>query len=266
MTQSAQAIIEDYKTHLQRAFWHISKDHSIRSATDCPTITTSCEQIYQKLKSIDSAKYWSFTIDPPWIMPLRNSEGYFSADEAYLVIGGEFTVKDFVVVTENYYLTIIRKHGSKTQYVSCCEKDHNMENRIVRRYHFDKCEGDSEKYEANNHVHFGGTIEDLASFCHYVGGEGLHYCLDNNLDPPRFPYPPLDFVLMIDLFLHQFQTSINKNFLNTNEWIEIVKKSEDFQLKQYYDAITKYYSDKLNKRIDKHSTILKKLCEKGFSN
>ncbi len=263
MTQSAEDI-EDYKNHLQKAFWHILQDYSIRSATDCSTIAISCGQIYQKLKTNKSAKYWSFTINPPWIIPIRGSEGYFSANEAYLVIGGEFTVKDFVIVTENYYLTIIRKYNTKELYDSCCEENNNKKNRIVRRFHFDKCEGASEKHEANNHVHFGGTIEDLESFSHYVGGEGIHYCLDNHLDPPRLPYPPLDFVLIVDLFLHQFQTPISKNFLNTNEWIEIVKKSEDFQLRQYYDAIIKYYNDKTNKRIDKHLTIFKKLCEKGF--
>jgi hypothetical protein len=279
MTEKPAVNIEEYKIHLQKAFWYISKDPYINAARGINTVIKSSEQVFSKIKTSKSKDYWAFQIEPPWIIPIKNAEGYFKPNEAFLVIGGEVAVNKGIIIKENYYLTIIKERSPKKDdqtetrvevetekvYHSCCEKEHTQEHRIVRRFHFDKGPGAPDKHETNNHVQFGGSIEDLASFCQYVGGGQLHYCLDNNLDPPRLPYPPLDIVLILHLFLQQFQTSIKKTFLETPEWLCLVRKSEDFQLRYYYDQILKYYSDKEDGRISKVTTLFETMCNPDFS-
>ncbi len=74
---------------------------------------------------------------------------------------------------------------------------------------------DSGKY--NKHLQYGGRFPEEDRFKDY------HYCLDYELEPPRIPGKPMDFILLMDQMMNDFDMGIKWG----TDWISLVKKSED---------------------------------------
>lgn len=153
---------------------------------------------------------------------------------AIIVIGREIEVGNNEFKKFNFYVSIIRNcfssNKSKSKYISCCEGFCKNDSSVVRRFHFDISIRIPEIFETKSHLQFGGICHEQSAFFEYYGSN-LHYCLDNRIDIPRLPYPPLDIITLLDIFLRQFNTSIDYTFEKKKEWIDLVRKSEDFQLK-----------------------------------
>lgn len=247
-------LLLDFFSHIysSREFWAENK-----------TIYDSAMSLYSKLKSAEDTS-WYLSIDPPWIVSLVNDD-YFGKYEGYLVIGGEIEVGDEEFKKYNFYFSVVRNSrspkNSKDRFLSCCEKNPDARNksRIVRRFHFDAGEGKPEILEAKSHMQFGGICHEEQTIGNFEGAD-LHYCLDNKIKIPRFPYPPVDIILLLDILLRQFGTSIDRSFVEKKEWLKLVSRSEDCRLDRYYSEINKYFAEKKGKA--KIQTLFEFLCEK----
>jgi hypothetical protein len=263
MTPDTEELLSDYKKHLSVAFHYISQDPMIKHVR--PEISDSSEKIFSKLKSCNSSSTWAFTIDPPWIVQIRKDR-YFGDCDASLAIGGEMRVVNSAFDRYNFYVSIIRNYwGPKnlTVYDSCCEANCRGINRIVRRFHFDTDGGIKDTLETKSHVQFGGICHEETAIREQIG-KSVHYCLDNKLDIPRLPYPPIDIILLFDILIRQFETEINKDFVGKSEWIHIVRTTEDFRLKNYYREISNYYQKKETGRADSRKTLFETMCDEDF--
>jgi len=262
MNATTSTLISDYKKHLMDAFFYIARDPTINK---CAGIAGSSFQVYGKLKSCPNNS-WTFQIIPPWIIPIMGKKGYFENDQATLVIGGEISVTDCIFSKYNFFVSIVRNHNNSENdrtYDSCCEEQKKCVNRIVRRFHFDTGAGKEFTLETNSHIQFGGLCHEKGAVEKYYG-KPLHYCLDNKLDTPRIPHPPLDIILIFDLIIRQFETAVEREFVEKSEWINLVRGSEDFRLRKYYDQIEKYYKNKTAKHSKYRKTLFETMCDKDF--
>jgi len=223
--------------------------------------------LYSTLKGADDDS-WYLRIDPPWIVPITEDD-YFERYGSYLVIGGEIQVEERKLRKYNFYVSMVRNSNSSEEskhgYLSCCEKDARTraKSRIVRRFHFDTGKGIPEILEPRSHIQFGGICHEEQAIREYEGVD-LHYCLDNKIRIPRFPYPPIDIVILLDILLRQFKTSIDRSFLEKPEWLKLVRRSEDLRLQRYYSRINEYYQGKKTnegKKRVKLKTLFETLCE-----
>lgn len=228
-------------------------------------IADSSTSLYSILKAADDDS-WSLYFDPPWIVPITKDD-YFEDNSAYLVIGGEIKVDHGDVKKFNFYFSIIRSSHSSMEFkkkilcLSCCERDFKDKSRIVRRFHFDTGEGIPEILKAKSHLQFGGICHEHQAIKEFEGVD-LHYCLDNKMKIPRFPFPPIDIIILLDILLRQFETSIDRSFVEKSEWRRLVRKSEDFRLCRYYFRIHDYFLQKRTRDRRSLKTLLEYLCDK----
>jgi len=230
----------------------------------------SSSSLHSQLKAASDGS-WGLRIDPPWAIDIVEDNYFCETRAAYLLVGGAIEVDDFCFRRYNFSVSIVRNSQSsvksKRLFLSCCEKRYNKESRIVRRFHFDTGEGTPENYENSSHMQFGGLCDRDKIAVMEKENASLHYCLDNLIDIPRFPYPPIDIIVLLDILLRQFKTSIDRSFVETRSWLELVNRSEDFRLKAYYTKINEYFNKKgIEVRGTTVKTLFESLCEKdcGF--
>jgi len=261
---SEEAYLVEFKKLFIDFFKHMYASKEVHAAkTAIPSYSIS---LYSMLKDADDDS-WFLSIDPAWIVPIKEDD-YFG-NGAYLIIGGEIQVDEREFKKYNFYFSIVRSshssEESKNRYLSCCEKRTciKKKGRIVRRFHFDTGKGIPETLEARSHLQFGGICHEEQAIREYEGVD-VHYCLDNKIRIPRFPYPPIDIVVLLDILLRQFETSIDRSFLEKAEWVKLVRRSEDLRLQRYYSRINEYYRRKKTeegrKRV-KLKTLFETLCE-----
>lgn len=261
---SEDKYFEEYKGLLIRFLNYLFNSEEILNIPEHGIkIYESVRSLLLELKGTNS-DFWSLNINPPWSIPIIDDD-YFENYSAYLVLGGEIQVERNNFKSYNFFCSIIRGAYSspeaKKKYNSCCENGDFRECcRIVRRFHFDTSDGIPEKLEAKSHLQFGGICLEEEAIKEYEKVD-LHYCLDNKIEIPRLPYPPLGIIELLDILLRQFNTPIDRKFIEDSEWIYLVKQSEDFRLFRYYSIINNYYIRK-NKGVGKPKTLFETLCEK----
>jgi len=209
---------------------------------------------------------WSLNFDPPWAFDIVEDRYFSETRAAYLLVGGIIEVENFTFRKYDFSVSIIRNSQSsmktKRLLVSCCEKHYNKESRIVRRFHFDTGEGKPENYESSSHMQFGGLFDRDKTAVMEKENASLHYCLDNLIDIPRFPYPPIDIIVLLDLLLRQFKTLIDRSFIETGTWLDLVNRSENFRLWSYYKQIHRYFEQKgKNRKNTQNRTLFEFLCD-----
>jgi|GEM_PF-5834257 hypothetical protein len=243
-----------YKNHLENCFKYIADSDFINEK--CSYISGNAKNIFSRLKNSSDKKIF-FKIDPAWIIPLYGDDNFKNSSTCFLLTG----CMDLEEKISKYsYSATILSSSNMTQpettiNTSCCDLVHYNEDRVIRRFHLDLDVGSTSITEPKSHLHYGGRIleEELQAF------PKLHYCIDSKIGTPRFPHPPLDFILLFDLLLRQFNTTIDKKFVEDRYWKKLVKNSENFRLKQYYDSILHYFSDE---PIDK--TLLELMSSTDF--
>ena len=138
-------------------------------------------------------------------------------------------------------LTIDRENGDPRE--SCCfAADRKV---VARRFHFDLSNNTDDW--PSSHVQYGG---DPA----FVEG---HYCMHPHLETPRIPSAPVDFVLLFDLVVSQFETPLSR-FAKTGEWKSVVLQAENFWLDQYYKDLSRALRS-ANRKKEKR-TLYEDLC------
>jgi len=219
---------------------------------------------YSHLKEAN-ADHWRLSIDPPWALEIVEDK-YLGKNTAYLLIGGEIEIHNFSFKSYNFYATIVKKaqhasHDTHT-YLSCCEKEYGNTSRVVRRFHFDTGNENPETYESSSHMQFGGIYDREISAVKEREDVILHCCLDNKITLPRFPYPPIDIIVLLDMLLRQFNTFVERSFLETKTWLDLVRRSEDFRMKSYYCKINQYFNQKNPVVPAQNRTLFEFFCGK----
>lgn len=247
-----------YKRHLEKTFQYIANNDIINE--DCSYLCGNAKSILSKLKSSRDDVNVLFKIDPPWFIPLYNDRN-FRRYNASLLLTGYFNIK--IPKIKYSFTTTILSHpfheapdsnSPLGPVYSCCDYAHPFKDRILRRFHSDLDDGVLKICEPKSHLHYGGYIspEEYNTFLN------LHYCFDMSIAVPRFPNPPIDFILLFDLLLRQFNTIIRKRFIEDKNWINLVQKSEKYRLKQYYTSIINYFEIKSNR------TLFETMCLNEF--
>lgn len=116
--------------------------------------------------------------------------------------------------------------GASLNVDSCCLNMYRDKKRIVRRFHFDSHFADNIK--PTSHIQYGGKFPDNERH------RDCHYCLEYFLENPRFHYPPMDLVLVLDLILREFETPLKK-WTRENYWRGLVFKSQELCWKDYWN-------------------------------
>lgn len=219
----------EYKNHLQVFFEYIFNNGDIN--VKCPQISGYAKRIFSKLKSYKDDANWSLSIDPPWIISIENDKD-FRNRSAYLLISGKVEVRNAAFTFYSFSVCIV------------------IDSKIVRRFHFDVDTGISTILKPKCHMQYGGKAFEQNFM------PDLNYSVDPGIKKPRFPFPPIDIILLLDLALRQFGTSIGQKFVEEAFWKSLVKQSERIRLNDYYYQIQQYF-DNLN--ADKR-TLFEKLC------
>ena len=189
------------------------------------------KQVYGKL--IGSVGDWQ--LDIPQIEICIRNQKYLSHCPSIL-IGGTIKGKNDEIIDQKITVCIsfkdkkpARQVASHVNIDSCCLNIYGDGDwrRIIRRFHFDFQLDEKPIY----HIQYGGKFkeEDHLGKC--------HYCLESFLEEPRIHYFPMDLVLILDLFIRQFDTDLSK-LIEKDEWKGYVRKSQDIWLKDYCNDLS----------------------------
>jgi len=242
---------------------HFNK--SLRCLRDYPGIPRVSNYMYDCLKSQFSdfkkqsdENNWVLDISPQWEIPILDNRSGFSKNEhgqpnAHALIGGIVRVVDGCLSEYSFTLCLVLEdnlRGGVTasrhcNIPSCCLGGRGDMRRIVRKFHFDINTGD-QCDRPTFHFQYGGEFKEKTFY------ELLHYCLDHGIEKPRLPYPPFDFVLILDLLIEQFD---NLKSLDGTDWRSLVKDSQEILLRGYYTGAYNYFS------CDRKKTFLEFLGE-----
>ncbi|GAG59979.1 unnamed protein product [marine sediment metagenome] len=127
------------------------------------------------------------------------------------------------------------------------ELERNIWKRVILRFHFDLKEPNGKQLEPEYHFHVGGRYRTNDENC----------WLPEQIDVPRFPYPPMDFILMCEFLLINFFPKESEKLRKKPEWKSLVRKSQDMFLKPYYDICMKYLKDQNETLMGNLATTLK---------
>jgi|WetSurMetagenome_2_1015567.scaffolds.fasta_scaffold201887_1 hypothetical protein len=228
--------ISNYRDHLVKSFSVIKNNQMVRR--DCASISEYSGKISDLLKGFKNPHSWKLNIDPPWIIPIENDERYFERDQASLLLSGVLSVENSLLQMYTFVSSIILKSQGEGNAITqipleeYCEHKHIYKDRLIRRFHFDLAIGGEECSKPISHFQFGGKeIYNQYS-----------YTLNPRIGIPRFPYPPVDFIILFDMMLRQFKTKIPSSFYDSKDWVHCVKQSENFRLKCYYEIIQRYFN------------------------
>ncbi len=114
--------------------------------------------------------------------------------------------------------------------------------RVILRFHFDMKDL-SAKSEPLFHLHVGGNpFED-------------EYCwLQKQIKVPRFPFPPMDIILLSEFILVNFFKEQSEQLRMKPEWENLIRKSQDFFQKDYYEKCVSHINSQ-------SSTLLENLMK-----
>lgn len=221
-----------YKKHLEDWFKYISYNSDIQEK--CDLVAGLARNVYSKLKACADDN-WSINIEPQWQIPISNDDN-FRRSACYLLVGGKIEVKDYIIKFYTFTLSVVTNR------------------RIVRRFHFDIDTGGNAQRKSvmkpKCHIQYGGEAYELRF------NPTLKYTLASWIEKPRFPFPPIDIVLLLDFTLSQINTSLGHKFVDEHYWKKLVRESEKLRLKEYYDQIHQH----LGNFSSEKRTLFEKLC------
>lgn len=117
---------------------------------------------------------------------------------------------------------------------SCCLNVCGETRRIVRRFHFDFQPGG--KVRPLSHIQYGGKFPKDERF-----GD-CHYCLEHFLENPRFQFPQMDLVLLLDMIIREFQTPLEK-WKEEKDWKGLVLVSQALCYRDYWNIMAGYLNN-----------------------
>jgi hypothetical protein len=223
-----------YQNHLIKAFSYITNNPTIKRC--CNDISILSGKIRDSLNTMKKSNKWFVSISPPWKIPIQDDGKCFQTNQAFLSLSGILSVENSEFQLHSFVSSIVLEGVKATSAVTqipisdYCEYKHVYKDRLIRRFHFDLATG-KDKNKPLSHLQFGGKLY----YSKYA------YPLNPKIGLPRIPYPPIDFIILFDMMVRQFNTKITSNFYDNKDWVNIVKTSESFRLESYYSEIQKYF-------------------------
>ncbi len=234
--------VKELKSHFTKSLEHI-RDKPKLCEISSKMYNDVCSQFSHFMNQKDD-KNWILEIKPNWELPLLDDRSGFTPNTASALLGGIVKVENGCLSEYSFTLCLTLIGNSEDTTItrsycnvpSCCLKDYRERKRVVRKFHFDVDPTNTDR--PISHLQYGGILSI---------GEDIHYCLEHKIKKPRLPYPPMDFVLILDLLLEQFD---NLRPLKEDNWNSLVKKSEEILMYRYYAKINGHF------KIDKRKTLL----------
>ena len=106
--------------------------------------------------------------------------------------------------------------------------------RVILCFHFDLRALGVKQPEPLYHLQVGGTNPNDDGNCWFP----------EHIDVPRFPYPPMDIILMCEFVLMNFFHKDYKRIREDPTWKSLVRKSQVFFQKHYFDRCVGYLNDR----------------------
>ncbi len=239
----ALRIPAEYKAHLQKCFQFIKDNTEI--ASNNSNVSESAVHIYSKLKE-SGRDTWAFKIDPPWQITIVNDDN-LGKRSGLALLGAEISVRNLEIRFYSLSMCIVAGLDERArkpvsgEVISCClGSSADLGNgRIMRRFHFDIDTEDVADPRPVCHLQHGGKAGELDS----VAG-GFHYCGDPWLEKPRFAFPPIDIIILLDIILRQFGTRGGRKLTQEQAWQDLVRRSEDMTQRRYFERIYNYITQR----------------------
>lgn len=105
--------------------------------------------------------------------------------------------------------------------------------RVILRFHFDLRAPNVRQPEPLYHLQVGGRKPKENENC----------WLPEQIEIPRFPYPPMDVILLCEFILMNFFHKEYEEIRKKPEWISFVRKSQDFFQKPYFEMCYKCFNE-----------------------
>lgn len=168
---------------------------------------------------------WQFSIPRERPLKFKENEKRLQVDLAGMIEGEGDDVKEVRTLLRVWSLdgTMCYRVGVDSDEVK--KKFEQTGRRVIVRFHFDCRAPNVTKPEPIYHLQVGGNALDEEN-CWFP----------EQLEIPRFHFPPMDIVLLTELVLVNFFHQQSENLRKKPEWVSLVRKSQDaFQL-GYFDV------------------------------
>lgn len=104
--------------------------------------------------------------------------------------------------------------------------------RVILRFHFDLRNQGTKIPEPLYHLHVGGIPKD-----------DEHCWIPKQIKVPRFPYPPVDIILLCEFVLVNFFSQESGDLRKTPQWKSLVRKSQKLFQKPYFEKCIHFLKD-----------------------
>lgn len=101
--------------------------------------------------------------------------------------------------------------------------------RVMLRFHIDRRTLDLKNPEPCYHLHVGGIPDDSENCW-----------IPKQIKEPRFPFPPMDLILLSEFVLVNFFPIESKDLREKPEWKSLVKKSQEIFIRPYFTECVKF--------------------------
>jgi hypothetical protein len=237
-------LISEYNRNLKWLFIQkeIYKKLHYANQADIPPIC--------KIKEINGKRIWYMDLlETPLIFKIT-SHDVFSEIEILLKFEAEEINEKLVIIQ---YGVNIRLWSDKSQY--CYRElfdssrikelvDQGDWKRVMIRFHIEKKEPNVTLPEPFCHLNFGGKQSSN------------EYCwIPTTIREPRFPHPPMDFVLLLEYILVNYYPNETRDFREKREWIDIVRFSQKLFQENYFEVCQSWLSDEDNTYLGHQCSI-----------
>jgi len=112
--------------------------------------------------------------------------------------------------------------------------ERNNWRRVLLRFHFDLRAPNVKQPEPLYHLQVGGRNPKDDENC----------WLPEQIEVPRFPYPPMDIILLCEFILMNFFHEYYEEIRKKPEWIRLVRKSQEFFQRRYFEMCCKCFTQR----------------------
>lgn len=177
----------------------------------------------QLRQSINRCKKWSFSIPRETPLTFKENDCKLQIDISCQIegIGGSIQKQNI-----NLRIWSRDKNISYREGIDSPELKNKLENldwkRVILRFHFDLKDLNGENLEPLFHFHVGG--------CQM---EEENCWIPEEIPVPRFPYLPIDLILLCEFVLMNFFPEDYRKLKEDPEWVSLIRKSQEIFQKDY---------------------------------
>lgn len=177
-----------------------------------PEIATAVERAYYNCQSTDFKKrHFSF---------LANFHLFIEGFARKVIVAGHVE-GDFEIAS--YSLSI-------------CGRGEDELN-LIRKFHFDYAKPTIKRKQPAPlyHLQYGGELGPVLEALNITDTY-----MNNWLSLPRLNFTPINLALLFDILLNEFQNADILNIIQDSKWRELIRKNEEFLVRQYYKSISEH--------------------------